>query len=68
MALAADARPPCLHCGRPTPPGKWRCGECQAKVDARRVVDEARNVVSAEMARLRAARVEASRERHGDDD
>ena len=27
----------CFDCGhRPTPPGKWRCAECQARVDVQR--------------------------------
>lgn len=40
-------RPGCLHCGGPTPPGKWRCVDCQRAHDAELVLDSAERVVNA---------------------
>ena len=58
-APAADDPRVCLHCGARTPPGKWRCGECQSRHGAAR---------DGMLETIRANRAEASRERHGDDD
>lgn len=31
-----DRKDACIDCGHETPPGKWRCGHCQSKVEERR--------------------------------
>lgn len=48
----------CLHCRKPTPPGKWRCADCQPIHGADRdgMIDT-----------IRAARREQSRITHGAD-